>query len=114
MVCFRLPMGIGKLGRVVTLTDVSAEFSVIAVAGLGPKNADFNRVEYLDEGREHVRIATGLGARELQKMGVEEIAVEGFNKAEAAAEGANLGVWYYTDGKVETKVELYEADGEEA
>ncbi|XP_046664719.1 cytosol aminopeptidase-like [Homalodisca vitripennis] len=103
-----LPAGIGKLGRVVTLVNVSDEFPQIAVAGLGSKDADFSPIEYLDVGKENVRIATGAGARELQKMGVQEIAVEGFNKAESAAEGATLGVWYYTDKQVETKVELYE------
>lgn len=109
-----LPAGIGRLGRVVTLTDLSAEFAQIAVAGLGPKDADFNQIEYLDESREFVRIATGLGARELQKMGVTDIGVEGFNKADAAAEGATLGVWYYTDKEVETKVTLQEGgDGED-
>ncbi|XP_054260049.1 cytosol aminopeptidase-like [Macrosteles quadrilineatus] len=109
-----LPAGIGKLGRVVTLTDLTSEFPQIAVAGLGPKDADFNQVEYLDEGKEFVRIATGLGARELQKMGVTDIGVEGFNKADAAAEGATLGVWYYTNKEVETKVSLQEGgDGED-
>lgn len=103
-----MPAGIGKLGRVVALSDVSAEFPQIAVAGLGPKDVDFNPVEYLDEGKENVRIATGLGARALQKMGVQDIGVEGFSKAEAAAEGATLGVWYYSDKEVETKVTLQE------
>lgn len=103
-----MPSGIGKLGRVVTLLDVTAEFPQIAVAGLGPKDADFNHIEYLDEGKENIRIATGLGARALQKLGVQDIGVEGFNKADAAAEGATLGVWYYTDKEVETKVSLQE------
>lgn len=103
-----MPAGIGKLGRVVTLSDVSPEFPQIAVAGLGPKDVDFNPVEYLDEGKENVRIATGLGARALQKMGVQDIGVEGFNKAESAGEGATLGVWYYSDKEVETKVTLQE------
>lgn len=103
-----LPAGIGKLGRVTVVTNVSPEFGHIAVAGLGDKDADFNKVEYLDEGKENVRIATGLGARTLQKLGENEIAIEGFDKAEAAAEGAYLGVWYYTDKEIETKVSLYE------
>jgi hypothetical protein len=42
-----LPAGIGKLGRVVTLNEVSPEFQQIAVAGLGPKEADFNQVKWL-------------------------------------------------------------------
>jgi hypothetical protein len=66
------------------------------------------QVEYLHEGREFVRIATGLGARALQEMGVRDIGVEGFHKADAAAEGAHLGVWYYTDKELETRVSLEE------
>lgn len=92
----------------VALSDVSAEFPQIAVAGLGPEDVDFNPVEYLDEGKENVRMATGLGTRALQKMGVQDIGVEGFNKAEAVAEGATLGVWYYSDKEVETNVTLQE------
>lgn len=90
------------------MNDVTEEFSQIAVAGLGMTNVDFNQVEYIDEGRENVRIATGTGSRALQKMGVHEILVEGFDKADAAAEGATLGVWYFTDSDIETKVSLYE------
>lgn len=108
-----MPAGLGKVGRVVTVADVSPEFPQIAVAGLGSKTADFSSSEYLDEGKENVRIASGLGARALQKMGVKDIAVEGFDKVEAAAEGATLGVWYYTDKEIETKVNLYEGDNPE-
>lgn len=106
-----VPAGCGKLGRVTVLNDISAEFSQIAVAGVGKKEVDFNQIEYLDEGRENVRIAVGAGVRELQKMGVKDIAVEGFHKADAAAEGATLGVWYHTDKQIDTKVSLYE-DGD--
>lgn len=73
-ICFyRLRGDIGKLGKVTVLTHISKEYPAIAVAGLGQKNVNFNSEEYLDEKAEHIRIATGVGARELQKVGVKEV-----------------------------------------
>lgn len=78
VVC-RLRGDIGRLGKVTVLTHISEEYPAIAVAGLGKKNANFSDVEYLDEEAENIRIATGVGARELIKVGVKEVPMTSFN-----------------------------------
>lgn len=79
VVC-RLRGDIGRLGKVTILTNISEEYPAIAVAGLGKKNANFNDEEYLDEEAENIRIATGVGARELIKVGVKEVSMSIVNR----------------------------------
>lgn len=78
-IVYRLRGDIGRLGKVTVLTHISEEYPAIAVAGLGKKNANFNDVEYLDEEAENIRIATGVGARELIKVGVKEVSMSNVN-----------------------------------
>ena len=46
--------------------NLGCEFVSVAVAGLGAQNACFNEEEELNEKKENVRIAAGVGARALQ------------------------------------------------
>uniref|UniRef100_A0A1B6FTQ1 Cytosol aminopeptidase n=1 Tax=Cuerna arida TaxID=1464854 RepID=A0A1B6FTQ1_9HEMI len=102
---------IGKLGKVTLLSNLSEEYPAIAVSGMGPKNAKFSDAEYLDEEAENVRIATGVGAKELQRVGVTEVVVEDFKRPEAAAEGSALGLWYYSDIPTQTKLSRLKEEG---
>jgi len=74
-------------------------------------------VEELDECKENIRVAAGTGVRKIRETGVTCINVEGFNDPQAAAEGAQLGIWRYQEFKdpeaqvAEDTIELFgEAD----
>ncbi|PSN45648.1 Cytosol aminopeptidase, partial [Blattella germanica] len=100
-------------GEVQVFQNLESEFYSIAIAGLGPEDVGFNTLENLDECRENVRIAAGVGVRALRALGVGQISVEGFGQAEAAAEGATLAAWRFQqfrareDQKVVPSLELY-------
>jgi len=103
-----------KLGNAKVFNSLGSEFYGVAVAGLGTEGIGFNESEVLDECKENIRIAAAVGARALQRQGVNVIAVEGFTNTEAAAEGSALAVWRYQELKhkqnreTESRIELYE------
>ncbi|KAH8266175.1 hypothetical protein KR038_008292 [Drosophila bunnanda] len=85
----------GHLGRGKVFNNIDQEFKSLAVVGAGIEGIGFNELEMLDEGMENVRVAAGIGARSLQKIGCTEIFVDGMDYAEQAAEGAALAIWRY-------------------
>lgn len=89
----------GRLGRGMIFTNIDPEFPSIAIVGLGLEGVGFNELEMIDEGMENVRAAAGIGARSLQGIGTTDIAVDGMDYAEQAAEGATLAIWVYQDLK---------------
>ncbi|XP_014257114.1 cytosol aminopeptidase-like [Cimex lectularius] len=115
----------GKVSELVKGTDMSvgktrvfhnlgSEFYAVALAGLGQEGLSYNENETLDECKENIRIAAGLGSMALNKNGVAKIFVEGFTNTEAAAEGSTLAVWKYQELKhsenrsQESTVDLYD------
>lgn len=106
----------GNLGRGRVFSNIDAEFSAVAVVGLGIEGIGFNELEMLDEGMENVRVAAGVGARSLQLQGCHTVSVEGMDYAEQAAEGAALGVWRFMENIAKAnriiipKLELYESN----
>ncbi|KAF6198922.1 hypothetical protein GE061_006945 [Apolygus lucorum] len=109
-----------RLGGAKLVTNLGQDYYAVAVAGLGPETVSYNENECLEECRENIRIAAGVGARILQDQGIEEIDVEGFNNSEAAAEGSALAVWRYQEmkskfnRKTQSTVELYDDDEKES
>lgn len=93
---------LGK-GKTRIFYNLNSEFPVVAAVGLGKDSLKYNELEELDEGREAIRIAASAGCRGLQDVGVTEISVEDLGNAEAAAEGATLGVWKYQENKRKEK-----------
>lgn len=89
------------------------------MVGMGRKEATYNELENLDELKENIRVASGVGSRVLQEHGIEEIMVENFGDSEAAAEGAQLGIWQYQENKNdddkrnEAKIDLFEGNREQ-
>lgn len=86
-------------GKTQLFYDVSTEFPVVVVVGLGSTNASFNELEGLHENHENVRSAVATGARTLREQSVDEILVDDCHDAQAAAEGGTLGLYYYDDLK---------------
>uniref|UniRef100_A0A0A9XYX6 Cytosol aminopeptidase n=1 Tax=Lygus hesperus TaxID=30085 RepID=A0A0A9XYX6_LYGHE len=81
------------------------DFYGVAVTGLGPEKAGMNDKETLNECKENIRIAAAVGAKALQDQTVENIMVEEFTNAEAAAEGAILGLWRFEEFRNEEERE---------
>uniref|UniRef100_A0A1B6CQ62 Cytosol aminopeptidase n=1 Tax=Clastoptera arizonana TaxID=38151 RepID=A0A1B6CQ62_9HEMI len=108
-----------RTGTVYTFANVSSMYSEIAVVGMGKKGAGYNELENIDDFKENARVAAGVGSRILQKHGIENITVDNFGDVEAAAEGANLGIWQYQENKDdnykknEAKVNLSEGNKEQ-
>ncbi|XP_014274959.1 cytosol aminopeptidase [Halyomorpha halys] len=103
-------------GKAQVFGGLNDDFSYVAVACLGPESATFHPVEALDQCKEFIREAAGVGARSLQDMGATHIFVEGFTNTEASAEGSLLSVWKYQDWRNKDdqepapKIELYDND----
>ncbi|XP_049884612.1 cytosol aminopeptidase-like [Pectinophora gossypiella] len=88
---------IPRLGECRVFFDVDPKFGYIAIAGLGSECLAFNKTEKLDESKEAIRIAAGVGAKALQQLNPTVIHVESFGCAESAAEGASLSVWQFNE-----------------
>ncbi|CAH0715964.1 unnamed protein product, partial [Brenthis ino] len=86
---------IPKLGEYRIFYDLDSTYGFVAVAGLGTECLRFDTNEQLDESKEAIRVAAGLGAHALQKFQPSVIHVESFGNAEAAAEGATLSTWKF-------------------
>jgi len=109
-----------KKGEVKVFGNLSQDFYSIAVAGAGKEGVGYNSLENLDECKENIRIAAGLGARTLQDEGIPAVYVEGFTSSESAAEGSTLATWSYQELKKRenhsiaySKLELFASDDRE-
>ncbi|CAG9781720.1 unnamed protein product [Diatraea saccharalis] len=107
---------IPKLGECRVFYDVDPNYGYVAVAGLGTECLNFNCIEQLDESKEAIRVAAGVGAKALHKLNPSSIHLESFGDAEASAEGAALAIWQFREYKTPvlkkqpnvTTIELYE------
>lgn len=88
-----------RLGECRVFYDVDPHFGYVAVAGLGSECLAFNGDEQLDESKEAIRVAAGVGARALHQLNPSTIHLESFGDAEASAEGAALAVWQFKEYK---------------
>ncbi|NP_001108470.1 cytosol aminopeptidase-like [Bombyx mandarina] len=90
---------IPKLGESRIFFDLDPTFAFVAVSGLGSECLTYNVSEQLDENKEAIRIAAGVGAISLQPLNPKAIHLESFGNAEAAAEGAYLANWQFEEYK---------------
>lgn len=88
---------IPQLGEVRVFYDLDPHFAYVAVAGLGSECLAYNVTEKLDESKEAIRVAAGVGAKALHHLHPQSIHVESFGNAEAAAEGASLSIWEFDE-----------------
>lgn len=97
---------IPRLGEYRIFYDLDSTYGYVAVAGLGSECLRFNTTEQIDESKEAIRIASGVGTRALQKFKPSFIDVESFGNAEAAAEGANLSTWKFQEYRRRISTEI--------
>ncbi|XP_012288936.1 cytosol aminopeptidase isoform X2 [Orussus abietinus] len=96
-----------------------ADYAAVAVVGLGKHNLGVNDLEEVHEGKENIRTAAAAGCRALDSVEIKKIDLEPLGDAEAAAEGAGLGLWFFQEFKRKEKqkvlpeVSLYGDIGEQ-
>ena len=84
-------------GQCKVLYKIDPMYATTVIVGIGDECASYNEKEEIDEMKENVRDATALGVRVLQDLNMKTILVDSMENAEAAAEGAALGVWRFQE-----------------
>ncbi|XP_064631464.1 cytosol aminopeptidase-like [Lineus longissimus] len=93
-----------KKGQSRLLYGIDDEFPSVAVVGLGKKSRGYDEQEEIFTHRDSVREAVAGGARQLRDVvGVTKIEVDPCGDAEAAGEGAHLGLFYFDQLKDKEK-----------
>lgn len=110
--------GPSKKGKAKNFYNLHADYPVVSVVGIGPKDAGYNEAEDIDEKRENIRSAMAIGAKSVRdESGVDEVHIDPCADSEAASEGANLALWYFDELKSEkykkktVKTDVYQAAG---
>ncbi|NXS55284.1 AMPL aminopeptidase, partial [Brachypteracias leptosomus] len=92
-----------KKGKTRVFHGLHQDFPSVAVVGLGKKNAGVNDQENWNEGKENIRAAVAVGCRQIQDLEIPCVEVDPCGDAQAAAEGAVLGLHEYNELKQKKK-----------
>uniref|UniRef100_A0A8C3BWD5 Cytosol aminopeptidase n=1 Tax=Cairina moschata TaxID=8855 RepID=A0A8C3BWD5_CAIMO len=107
-----------KKGKTYLFHGLHQDFPSVAVVGLGKKNAGINDQENWNEDKENIRAAVAVGCRQIQDLEIPCVEVDPCGDAQAAAEGAVLGLHEYNELKQKKKTavtpQLYGSAGSEA
>uniref|UniRef100_A0A480MHS5 Cytosol aminopeptidase n=1 Tax=Sus scrofa TaxID=9823 RepID=A0A480MHS5_PIG len=93
-----------KAGKTRTFYGLHEDFSSVVVVGLGKKGAGVDDQENWHEGKENIRAAVAAGCRQIQDLEIPSVEVDPCGDAQAAAEGAVLGLYEYDELKQKKKV----------
>ncbi|XP_040821936.1 cytosol aminopeptidase [Ochotona curzoniae] len=107
-----------KAGKTRTFYGLHQDFPSVVVVGLGKKTAGVHELENWHEGKENIRTAVAAGCRQLQELELSCVEVDPCGDAQAAAEGAVLGLYEYDELKQKKKTvvtaKLHGSEGQEA
>ncbi|XP_070539846.1 cytosol aminopeptidase-like [Ptychodera flava] len=92
-----------KKGKSRLFYGIDKEYTSVAVVGLGKQSAGVNELEEINESKENIRTAAAVGARQLRDIGIKDIEIDPSTDAQAAGEGASLGLFAYDELKQESK-----------
>ncbi|XP_030305562.1 cytosol aminopeptidase isoform X2 [Calypte anna] len=92
-----------KKGKTRIFHGLHQDFPSVIVVGLGKKNAGINDQENWNEGKENIRAAVAVGCRQIQDLEMPCVEVDPCGDAQAAAEGAVLGLHEYNELKQKKK-----------
>ncbi|XP_068133801.1 cytosol aminopeptidase [Hyperolius riggenbachi] len=92
-----------KKGKSRIFYGLHQEFPSVVVVGLGKESVGFNQAELWNERKENIRTAVSVGCRHLQELEIEQVEVDPCGDAQAAAEGAVLGLFEYNELKKKKK-----------
>ncbi|XP_037385041.1 cytosol aminopeptidase [Talpa occidentalis] len=93
-----------KAGKTRTFYGLHEDFPSVVVVGLGKKEAGVDDQENWHEGKENIRVAVAAGCRQVQDLELSTVEVDPCGDAQAAAEGAVLGLYEYDDLKQKKKM----------
>uniref|UniRef100_H0WSC8 Cytosol aminopeptidase n=1 Tax=Otolemur garnettii TaxID=30611 RepID=H0WSC8_OTOGA len=107
-----------KAGKTRTFYGLHQDFPSVVLVGLGKKGAGIDDQENWHEGKENIRAAIAAGCRQVQDLELSSVEVDPCGDAQAAAEGAVLGLYEYDDLKQKKKTpvaaRLYGSGDQEA
>uniref|UniRef100_A0A2I3TK72 Cytosol aminopeptidase n=1 Tax=Pan troglodytes TaxID=9598 RepID=A0A2I3TK72_PANTR len=107
-----------KAGKTRTFYGLHQDFPSVVLVGLGKKVARIDEQENWQEGKENIRAAVAAGCRQIQDPELSSVEVDPCRDAQAAEEGAVLGLYEYDDLKQKKKmamsVKLYGTGNQEA
>lgn len=92
-----------KKGKTRIFYGLHEDFPSVVVVGLGKRSAGINQQELWNESKENIRTAVSVGCRQMQDLEVEQVEVDPCGDAQAAAEGAVLGLFEYDELKSKKK-----------
>ncbi|XP_037685385.1 cytosol aminopeptidase [Choloepus didactylus] len=92
-----------KAGKTRTFHGLHQDFPSVVLVGLGNKGAGIDDQENWHEGKENIRAAVAAGCRQVQELELSSVEVDPCGDAQAAAEGAVLGLFEYDDLKHKKK-----------
>lgn len=110
----------GKLDSVRLFNNVDADYTSMAVVGLGKRGLEHNQLEGLEEGMEAARVAAAVGTRALADEGCGSIDIDSMGHPESVAEGSSLAKWCFQENKSESgkrhvpTLRLYDAVDQDA
>uniref|UniRef100_A0A2I3H9G2 Cytosol aminopeptidase n=1 Tax=Nomascus leucogenys TaxID=61853 RepID=A0A2I3H9G2_NOMLE len=93
-----------KAGKTRTFYGLHQDFPSVVLVGLGKKAAGIDEQENWHEGKENIRAAVAAGCRQIQDLELSSVEVDPCGDAQAAAEGAVLGLYEYDDLKQKKKM----------
>ncbi|XP_022422606.1 cytosol aminopeptidase isoform X2 [Delphinapterus leucas] len=93
-----------KAGKTRTFYGLHEDFPSVVVVGLGKRTAGVDEQENWHGGKENIRAAAAAGCRQVQDLEISSVEVDPCGDAQAAAEGAMLGLYEYDDLKQKKKV----------
>lgn len=92
-----------KKGKTRIFYGLHEDFPSVVVVGLGKRSAGISQQELWNESKENIRTAVSVGCRQMQDLEVEQVEVDPCGDAQAAAEGAVLGLFEYDELKSKKK-----------
>ncbi|XP_044536005.1 cytosol aminopeptidase [Gracilinanus agilis] len=105
-----------KAGKTRTFYGLHQDFPSVVVVGLGKKTSGINDLENWNEGKENIRVAVAAACRQIQDLEIPSVDVDPCGDAQAAAEGALLGLYEFDELKQKKKTvvsaQLYGSDDE--
>ncbi|KAM4053850.1 cytosol aminopeptidase [Anomaloglossus baeobatrachus] len=95
-----------KKGKTRMFYGLHEDFPSVVMVGLGKQSAGVHQQELWNESKENIRAAVSVGCRQMQDLEIAHVDVDPCGDAQAAAEGAVLGLYEYDELKAKKKKQV--------
>ncbi|XP_073430733.1 cytosol aminopeptidase [Dendrobates tinctorius] len=92
-----------KKGKTRVFYGLHEDFPSVVTVGLGKQSPGVHQQELWNESKENIRAAVSAGCRHMQDLEIAHVDVDPCGDAQAAAEGAVLGLYEYDELKAKKK-----------